>query len=148
MNRKILYPIIEKELKQLVNEYVHVPENYVVPPKLNDVGLIGALLLLWTHIQDVKFHTSKCLSFRTTRPWSLMQNVNIVWASVVVSCELGFHASFVFASIIHTRKWNKALRDCLKDLVVTSRLLDLVSIMSIHVLIHWNNLILELQLSI
>lgn len=46
MNRKILYPIIESELKKLVNEYVHVPENYVVPPKLNDVGLIGALLLL------------------------------------------------------------------------------------------------------
>lgn len=47
LNRKILYKLIEKHLNQLCNGYVRIPEDYVVPPALDDVGLIGALLLNW-----------------------------------------------------------------------------------------------------
>ncbi|CAK59806.1 unnamed protein product (macronuclear) [Paramecium tetraurelia] len=45
MNRKLLYPIIDKHLRRLVNKYVEIPENYIVEPQVEDVGLIGALLL-------------------------------------------------------------------------------------------------------
>ncbi|CAD8113987.1 unnamed protein product [Paramecium sonneborni] len=45
MNRKILYSIIDQRLRTLVNNYVQIPQNYVVEPQVQDVGLIGALLL-------------------------------------------------------------------------------------------------------
>lgn len=45
MQRKVLYPLINQHLRALVNKYVEVPENYVVPPQVQDVGLVGALLL-------------------------------------------------------------------------------------------------------
>ena len=46
MKRKILYKIVDKWLRKLVNGYVVVPEQYVVEPSLQDCGLIGALLLI------------------------------------------------------------------------------------------------------
>lgn len=45
MNRKILYAKINKKVKEMVNQYVNVPDNYVIEPAINDVGLIGALIL-------------------------------------------------------------------------------------------------------
>jgi fructokinase len=55
MHQKQVFPSIYKHLKNLLNDYVSLPElsDYIVPPGRGDnAGIIGALLLAQQAIED------------------------------------------------------------------------------------------------
>ena len=52
------------------NGYVLIPENYIVPPAIEDVGIIGALLLSWNKYHIIIYYYNECtLRKKSSTSW-------------------------------------------------------------------------------